>query len=311
VKITYNVRNVSSSPQSIGLRIVLDTALSDSDGVSFQVPGHGLINSEYAFFGEDVPLSWYSFDNYDRPKVRSIGVVRGGDYLSPDRLIFAAWRRISGTGTWNFKAEQGRSFRSSIFSRKDSAVALEYACRTLAAGGGDFTVSTAYGLYGEKELPAAESLVSVLMPADTVEERKDLGTDFFNELAYQVGAPEVAISEIVEVVLPPRVVAVDEQPNLSGVKVLPPLEFHLPGDDGTPGHAARDAERRALVARLIEIRLRAFSIEKEMVVDEFWYIMTMLERFAQDLRYPESSLPIIAANVRELEGFLGSIAGRL
>jgi hypothetical protein len=168
VKITYNIQNNSPRQESIGIRILLDTALSDLDNVPFRVPGFGLIDSEYEFSGEDVPLSWYSFDNYTRPNVRTVGALRGEGLLPPDRLIFAAWRRFS-TNDWNFRVVRGRSFRFSVLGSKDSAVALVYECR-LVNPGTTFTVATAYGLYGVEEQVIADNLAVTLRSADIIDD---------------------------------------------------------------------------------------------------------------------------------------------
>ena len=167
VNIVYNVRNASPRQESIGIRIVLDTALSDLDGSSYRVPGFGLVANEREFSGGEVPLSWYSFDDYTRPNVRTVGVLRGEGLIPPDRLVFAAYRRIF-AGDWNFKAKRGESFRLSSFGNKDSAVALIYECRPVNPAG-TFTVATAYGLYGVQEQVIANNWAVTLRSADVID----------------------------------------------------------------------------------------------------------------------------------------------
>ncbi|MDR2733547.1 MAG: hypothetical protein LBC99_02750 [Spirochaetota bacterium] len=148
-RIKYWVLNGTSVMQSIGVRILLDTAVGDKDGVPFKVPGHGLIESEYEISGNAVPQCWYSYDDYDMPNVRTIGVTRAQDAFPPDRIIFAAWRRLHGA-PWNFKAKKGTSFSQALLSGKDSAVALYYESR-ITPPGASFEAETTYGLYSVQE----------------------------------------------------------------------------------------------------------------------------------------------------------------
>jgi len=149
VRIKYWVLNGTSSMQSIGVRILLDTMVGDRDGVPFKVPGYGLIESEYEFSGSAVPQYWYSFDNYDMPNVRTIGILRSPDAFPPDRIIFAAWRRLH-EADWGFRAKKGTSFGQALISGKDSAVALVYESR-ITQSKAEFEAETIYGLYGVQE----------------------------------------------------------------------------------------------------------------------------------------------------------------
>jgi len=178
VNIAYSVLNGSSRPDSIGLRILLDTALSDQDGIPFKVSDRDLIESEYGFAKEAVPQYWYSFDNYGNPSVRTIGTLRGEGVLTPDRIIFAAWRRLDRSG-WPFEYKKGESFRPSTLGRRDSAVGIVYDCRTVAPGQA-LTASTTYGLYGTQQIsdnPVARNTAAPHPYADAAPPRAYPSTD--------------------------------------------------------------------------------------------------------------------------------------
>jgi len=147
--IAYRVRNLSSSQKTVGIRILLDPSLGDSDGMPYQIPGHGLVESEYEFRDAAVPQYWYSYDDLEKPMVRAMGTLRGPGVLPPDRIVFAAWRRLS-RNPWRFLTERGESFRQSLFGGRDSAVALFYDSRPVEPSG-SWTIATLYGMYGVQQ----------------------------------------------------------------------------------------------------------------------------------------------------------------
>ena len=147
--IAYRVRNLSSRRLTVGIRILLDPSLGDVDGIPYQVPGHGLVDSEYEFRDASVPQYWYSYDDLKNPRVRAMGTLRGPGVIPPDRIVFAAWRRLS-RNPWRFLTEQGESFRQSLFGSRDSAVALFYDSRPVEPAG-SWTIATLYGMYGVQQ----------------------------------------------------------------------------------------------------------------------------------------------------------------
>lgn len=146
VKISYRARNLSGREQIIGLRVLLDTSLGERDGIFYSIPGYGRVDDERAFKGNNMPQYWYSFDNYDRPGVRAIGTLTGRDLDPPDRVLFAAWKRLDRM-PWDFKYSSGKSFKSSWLGRRDSSVALYYESRRVQSGK-ELRASTKFGLYG-------------------------------------------------------------------------------------------------------------------------------------------------------------------
>jgi len=149
VKIYYEARNVDDKDIKVGIRIVLDTLLGDSDSIPYMVPGKDNISDEAQFKNRDVPTFWYSFDQLKKPKIRSIGTLEGLGLVKPDKLLFANWKRLD-VDIWKYKYDKGRSFKRSLLGRRDSAVALYYNTKTIAPGK-SYIAATKYGIYSVKK----------------------------------------------------------------------------------------------------------------------------------------------------------------
>ena len=65
----------------------------------YQIPGHGLVESENNRDAA-VPQYWYSYDDLENPWSGHGHPARPG-VLPPDRIVFAAWRRLS-RNPWRF-----------------------------------------------------------------------------------------------------------------------------------------------------------------------------------------------------------------
>lgn len=146
VKIEYVVNNKDSNNRRVGVRILLDTLLGTNDGAPFNTPNMTGITTETVFEAKQVPDYWYAYDSLTSPTIRSQGILKGEGLVSPDRIAFASWGRLS-KDDWDFSPEKSKSFSSSIVSPPDSAVALYFLEKDIPAGGAH-SVATMYGLYG-------------------------------------------------------------------------------------------------------------------------------------------------------------------
>ncbi len=149
VKIYYEAKNIYRKSQKIGIRIVLDTLLGDSDSIPYMIPGNSKIDDETEFKDKEVPIFWYSFDQLKKPKIRSIGTLDAPDLVMPDRILFTNWKRLD-NNIWKFKYDSGRSFKRSLLGRRDSAVALYYNIKDIEPGK-SYIASTKYGVYSVKK----------------------------------------------------------------------------------------------------------------------------------------------------------------
>lgn len=136
LRVTYECRNAGLQPQTVGLRVMLDTFIGGNDGVPFIVPGiEGIVTQPRTFLGNTVPDFVRAIE---RPDLNNPGVIvdlglRGDE--RPDRLVRSHWP--GGTADWDY--ESLAAFGA------DSAVGIYYAPRPLGPGK-PRTVSFTYGL---------------------------------------------------------------------------------------------------------------------------------------------------------------------
>ena len=146
LKIAYKVVNRADKVRKVGVRILIDTSLGETDGTPYFLPGVGTVDDEKEFSGSKIPTYWYSFDSLKRPLVRSMGTLKGKMVTSPDRLVFASWKKLDAK-PWKYKVNDGSSFRRSLLGARDSAVALYYNTKQITPGY-EMKVATLYGMFG-------------------------------------------------------------------------------------------------------------------------------------------------------------------
>lgn len=139
VSIQYAYTNTSSTTKQIGIRIMLDTMLGNNDGAPFRVNGADVV-TEVEYTGNSVPQYWQSFDSLEQPNVTATGFFYFSNTETPDKVQFAHWGSIRGSG-WDYQVTSDKSVTG------DSAVAAYFNPRAVAAGGSN-SVVTYYGISG-------------------------------------------------------------------------------------------------------------------------------------------------------------------
>ncbi len=125
-QISYVLANTSSTTQTVGLRIMLDTDINGNDGAPFRVPGSAPITTERTYVGAAIPAAFDVFaDVTDTNHVSSVQPKVGSN--PPDVFQIARWPGIVGTA-WNYVTSTSRSITS------DSAYAVTWNERQLAPG---------------------------------------------------------------------------------------------------------------------------------------------------------------------------------
>ena len=122
VEIKYIVKNESTSPKSIGVRIMMDTMLGANDAVPFRVRS-GVITHEREYAKGTVPQYWQAFDSLESPQVVSQGTLLQSVGNNPDRVQFTNWRRVHDC-EWGYKV-------NTSYSNGDSAVSVIWDTNTL------------------------------------------------------------------------------------------------------------------------------------------------------------------------------------
>lgn len=151
VKINYEVTNIGSANHEVGIRIMMDTMLGYNDGAPFRISGYGNITTETEMTGAYVPQYWQAFDKLDNPTIVASGMLYNTFNERPDKIQFAAWPWIYGTG-WDYQVEPGYDITN------DSAVALYYNPRTFAPGATN-NFATYYGIGDFRTMEDPEDLL--------------------------------------------------------------------------------------------------------------------------------------------------------
>lgn len=164
MRVLYKIKNDANQKKDVGLRILFDTSLGDTDGSPFRVPGSGEIEYETQFYRDELPEYWYSFDDFDDPQIRSQGILSGHGVTTPDKIIFASWDRLY-DNLWDFVVDTDNDLSVSGSAHEDSAVALYYDELELAKDE-IIMYSALYGLYGASYISADDFTLSVSVPAE-------------------------------------------------------------------------------------------------------------------------------------------------
>jgi hypothetical protein len=164
MRILYKIRNDNRIRTKVGVRILLDTHLGDSDGGAFRIPGAGDITKETEFYMAEVPEVFYSFDSLKDPKVRSQAILSGRGITRPQRVIFAGWDRLY-DNLWDMAIDASLDFRRRGTAYHDSAAGIYY--EPLELGYDDIMmVSSVYGLYSGEFFVSDHLSVDLSVPAE-------------------------------------------------------------------------------------------------------------------------------------------------
>lgn len=136
VEITMTTLNSDSVDHNVGSRIMLDTQLGDNDRAPYRVTGIGEVTKRIQCTGDNVPLSYNTFDSLTNPKIVTAGTFLSGS-AKPDIVQFT-----------NYEISKQSVFIPEVntnYSLGDSTVNAIWNIRTLAPGQ-SLTCRTYYGL---------------------------------------------------------------------------------------------------------------------------------------------------------------------
>lgn len=129
VEIKYIIKNTSSSPMEVGVRIMMDTMLGGNDAAPFRIPGIGAVTEEREYVANalpGIPSYWQAFDNLNNPQVVSQGTFFRTSASKPDRVQFANWGRVH-SNPWGYSV-------NTAYAIGDSAVCAIWDTEVLEAG---------------------------------------------------------------------------------------------------------------------------------------------------------------------------------
>ena len=165
VQLTVTVVNRSEETKNVGVRVLIDTTLGESQ------PAHFLVNGTDEVIREE-GISSASF--WVSPAATNPGLglhysLSGDGVSRPDRVVFANWKRLI-ESSWEYPVRDNRTFSLLPYSINDSAAAMYYGPRRVAPGE-RFTVVTAFGSAGSGAFAAtgtpSGALESLFRDTDT------------------------------------------------------------------------------------------------------------------------------------------------
>jgi hypothetical protein len=132
VKIEIIITNNTSSPKNIAARYLFDTFLGEDKNNHFIINDTTAVNSESSFESGSMPQSLISAS--DKTLTNALQLMLTGQGITkPDKIVMANWKRLSDS-PWDYSAVSGRNFNLLPYSINDSALALFYEPKALAAG---------------------------------------------------------------------------------------------------------------------------------------------------------------------------------
>lgn len=192
-RIKYLVNNQGSAPVEIGLRTLLDTMVGDNDGAPFRF-GEKEVTYEYSGNHTEFPDFWQAFDSLAKPSVIAQGTLKGGDVVTPDRLVFTNWGKAA-DNPWEFPVEAGTELVRLGEDELDSAIVMYWLPRKITPGG-RFTVVVDYGLGGITFSPG-NTFLGISAPAEvrySIDEQRNYSIILYLEHRGEAKAREVKIA---------------------------------------------------------------------------------------------------------------------
>lgn len=177
--INYKIANKSGRKAKVGLRLLLDTALGDTEPKAFGIPGQGNVDRETQLFQDAIPAYWYCFDDYNNPVIRAQGTVQGNGAIKPDMVVFASWDRFF-ENKWDITIDSTRDFRRTGTTQYDSSVGLYFNPIDVDKEQQVF-FSTLYGVYGTSFFTDKDMLLSLSVPIEPKAPPVPVAVDFVNQ----------------------------------------------------------------------------------------------------------------------------------
>lgn len=178
VTVSLTITNKSDTKTPVGVRYLFDTYLGERNGAHFATDTSPKMENETSFDKENMIQYWISPQEPPNEPVK-VGlkmVTKGGDITTPDRIVFANWKRLSDS-LWSYWPPQGRNFSVRPYSINDSAVSVYYNAESLPKGSSrNLRVSLSF--YGTNEKEVVKEDASAKTPdeikKDTEQEMLDI-----------------------------------------------------------------------------------------------------------------------------------------
>ncbi len=97
VRITYVAENTTGSSHTVGLRMLVDTAINANNNAIFRTTNDGIITYEREYLASAIPSTVDVLSNSSDTTHVGVVTLRGGDATPPDRLLLMRNPGTSGT----------------------------------------------------------------------------------------------------------------------------------------------------------------------------------------------------------------------
>ena len=147
VRVYYSAKNTTGSAKSIGIRVLLDSAIGEFDGAPYYYGVEGMpVFTETTSTGADIPELYRCADSYFSPTTMAYGFLYNWGNVKPDRITSAHWSNLANT-KWEYTPNSSIDFASptNIFNRADSAMAIYFNEKPIAPNS-SMEAETYYGI---------------------------------------------------------------------------------------------------------------------------------------------------------------------
>jgi len=145
-KMEINIENLSETAANVGVRIMLDTYLSENSNAHFVLSSGDELTKERSYTSS-FPQYWVSGTPGEGTALQVMLNQRGS--TEPSQVVFANWKRLD-SANWAYNSRT-RNFNYLPYSVNDSAVSQWYETQSLASGD-NRTISLLLGLYDSSGL---------------------------------------------------------------------------------------------------------------------------------------------------------------
>lgn len=133
VQMTVAVRNIGEEPSTVGVRLLLDTYLGESDNTHFVTPGMDQVVRERSLVPG--PVNRYVATPAARNGFGFQYMIDDDAVTEPALVAVANWKRLTDS-SWTYEVNETRNFNRLPYSINDSALLVVYESRQLARGDG-------------------------------------------------------------------------------------------------------------------------------------------------------------------------------
>jgi hypothetical protein len=176
IRIVLTIKNISNNSLKTGARYLFDTYLGEQEETHFQTDTTDTtdtideINYETAFTSAD-DIKY--LESYSKEKdVRFRFLNSGNAVTAAEKIICANWKRLN-EAPWDYEVSSRRNFNLLPYSINDSAFAVLYSQKTLAAGE-SYEISSVCGNFTDTVVSTASDTLDKTDTADETERSRKI-----------------------------------------------------------------------------------------------------------------------------------------